>query len=74
VCLHATASSGSGQSFGQTSGFFGKGFGGGGLLVTVSFRLAFVGGGLLLENQAQQLIFLLLPLLGGVFVYNSHLM
>jgi len=37
VYLHAAASSGPGQSFEQTSGFFGKGFGDGGLLVTVSF-------------------------------------
>jgi len=34
VYLHAAASSGPGQSFEQTSGFFGKGFGDGGLLVT----------------------------------------
>jgi len=37
VYLHAAASSGPGQSFGQTSGFFGKVFGDGGLLVTVLF-------------------------------------
>jgi len=59
-----------GQSFGQTWGFFGKGFGVGGLLVSISFitlifaewvgfrtvRLSFS------ENQVQQLFFLLLPM------------
>jgi len=37
VYLHAAASSGPWQSFGQTLGFFGKDFGDGGLLVTISF-------------------------------------
>jgi len=41
VYLHAAASNGPGKSFGQTLGFFGKGFRYGGLLITVSIKLEY---------------------------------